>query len=211
MIKYFRRLRKSFFMDQHSSINQVFKVGRYLKYAIGEIILVIIGILIAVSINSWNEDRKTRIEEQSILKDLEQEISANLEDLKEAITGNERSFEAAVEMKKLFSDREAFNAMDHRSFYDLIRRLNYNQTYDPQNGILNSIISSGQINRISDKKLKYMLASLKELTADALENVKKIETQRDELMRNAWASTLVWEGTQIKTYDVKAMFEHSDL
>lgn len=49
--------------------------GNYLKYAIGEIILVVIGILIALSINNWNEQRKVRINESElhsrILKDLQ--------------------------------------------------------------------------------------------------------------------------------------------
>ncbi|SFN76629.1 hypothetical protein SAMN04487989_103277 [Bizionia echini] len=46
------------------------KTGRYLKYAIGEIILVVIGILIALQINNWNENRKDTIEEQAILESL---------------------------------------------------------------------------------------------------------------------------------------------
>ncbi len=37
------------------------KTGKYFKYAIGEIVLVVIGILIAISINNWNEHRKERI------------------------------------------------------------------------------------------------------------------------------------------------------
>ncbi|MFL0352810.1 DUF6090 family protein [Xanthomarina sp. GH4-25] len=66
MIKFFRHIRK-----QLLSVN---KPGKYLKYAIGEIILVVIGILIALSINNWNEQRKVRKNERelysSILKDL---------------------------------------------------------------------------------------------------------------------------------------------
>ena len=37
------------------------KTGKYLKYAIGEIVLVVIGILIALQINNWNENRKSKI------------------------------------------------------------------------------------------------------------------------------------------------------
>ncbi len=44
--------------------------GRYFKYAIGEIVLVVIGILIALQINNWNENRKDRIEEKAILENL---------------------------------------------------------------------------------------------------------------------------------------------
>ena len=51
------------------------KTGKYLKYAIGEIVLVVIGILIALQINNWNEQRKARISERAlyrrILNDLE--------------------------------------------------------------------------------------------------------------------------------------------
>jgi len=65
------------------------KIGRYVKYAIGEIILVVIGILIALQINNWNEDRKARMVEVKMLKniknslvsDVENQINPNLEQL----------------------------------------------------------------------------------------------------------------------------------
>jgi len=50
MIKFFRQIRKSLLMEN--------KTSKYLKYAIGEIVLVVIGILIALQINNWNETRK---------------------------------------------------------------------------------------------------------------------------------------------------------
>ena len=50
MIKFFRKIRQNLLMEN--------KTGKYLKYAIGEIVLVVIGILIALSINNWNENRK---------------------------------------------------------------------------------------------------------------------------------------------------------
>ena len=62
MINFFRKIRKKLADD-----NQFFK---YWRYAIGEIVLVVIGILIALQINTWNEERKIKIEEQKILKDL---------------------------------------------------------------------------------------------------------------------------------------------
>tara|TARA_R110002073_G_scaffold319700_2_gene494514 strand:+ start:4351 stop:5088 length:738 start_codon:yes stop_codon:yes gene_type:complete len=50
MIKFFRKIRQNLLMEN--------KTGKYFKYAIGEIVLVVIGILIALSINNWNENRK---------------------------------------------------------------------------------------------------------------------------------------------------------
>jgi len=53
MIKFFRKIRQNLLSEG--------KTGKYLKYAIGEIVLVVIGILIALSINNWNENRKSKI------------------------------------------------------------------------------------------------------------------------------------------------------
>ncbi|MGK0411871.1 MAG: hypothetical protein ACJA1B_000055 [Polaribacter sp.] len=57
------------------------KTGKYFKYAIGEIVLVVIGILIALSINNWNERKKESIQEVKILKHLKIDLVANLEEL----------------------------------------------------------------------------------------------------------------------------------
>ena len=46
------------------------KTSKYFKYAIGEVVLVVIGILIALQINNWNENRKDGVKEQIILKSL---------------------------------------------------------------------------------------------------------------------------------------------
>jgi hypothetical protein len=185
------------------------KTGKYLKYALGEILLVIIGILIAVSINGWNEGRKLKIEEQSILIDLKQEVTSNLEALKKVIEENEKSFAAAGEMKALFDDREAFNEMSDSVYRALFIKMNSNWTYDPRNGILNSIISSGQINQLSNKELKYLLASNKEMTVDAFENSLKIEAQRDELLYSTYNNmrTIV-DGKIIGGLNWKSSYDH---
>jgi hypothetical protein len=62
MIYFFRKIRQKTLIKN--------KFGKYLTYAIGEIILVVIGILIALSINNWNENRKDSIEEKAILESL---------------------------------------------------------------------------------------------------------------------------------------------
>ena len=202
MMKFFRKIKQTLLSEG--------KTRKYLKYAIGEILLVIIGILIAVSINGWNENRKLKKAEQSILKDLKQEMIMNLEALEFAIEENEKSFEAALEMRALFNDRAAFDKMPDSLFFELFRKLNWNVTYDPQNGILNSIISSGQINQLSNKELKYLLASLKELTTDAIENTRKIEAQRDDLIKLAWTDAMIIEEGKNVGLNVKSMYEHPD-
>jgi hypothetical protein len=67
MIKFFRKIRKNLLMEN--------KTSKYFKYAIGEIVLVVIGILIALQINNWNENRKATIEETAVLKSLSENLS----------------------------------------------------------------------------------------------------------------------------------------
>jgi hypothetical protein len=74
MIKFFRKIRQNLLMEN--------KTGKYLKYAIGEIILVVIGILIALSINNWNENRKQRLIEIETLTQLKKDFLKNVNDLK---------------------------------------------------------------------------------------------------------------------------------
>jgi len=70
MIKFFRRIRQNLLMEN--------KTGKYFKYAIGEIVLVVIGILIALSINNWNESRKQRQKEIVNLLELKKGLESDL-------------------------------------------------------------------------------------------------------------------------------------
>jgi len=73
MIKFFRHIRKSLLMEN--------KTGKYFKYAIGEIILVVIGILIALSINNWNEKRQNKLKVGNLLQKIQKNIKADLSEI----------------------------------------------------------------------------------------------------------------------------------
>ncbi|MCS4435239.1 DUF6090 family protein [Aquiflexum gelatinilyticum] len=66
MISFFRKIRQKLLAEN--------RVTRYLIYAIGEIALVMVGILLALQVNNWNEQRKNRISEQNILQNLRTEL-----------------------------------------------------------------------------------------------------------------------------------------
>ncbi len=70
MIKFFRKIRRNLLSDG--------KTGKYLKYAIGEIILVVIGILIALQINNWNNTIKQGKLERKYLTELKINQTFNL-------------------------------------------------------------------------------------------------------------------------------------
>ena len=73
MIKFFRKIRQNLLTEG--------KTGKYFKYAIGEIALVVIGILIALQINNWNEFRKERIVESNILKEILVNLDTDIKSL----------------------------------------------------------------------------------------------------------------------------------
>jgi len=69
MIKFFRHIRKNLLMEN--------KTSKYFKYAIGEIVLVVIGILIALQINNWNENKKERKLQKKVLTELLSSLENN--------------------------------------------------------------------------------------------------------------------------------------
>ena len=70
MIKFFRHIRKD--------LMETGKTGKYFKYAIGEIVLVVIGILIALSINNWNEERKKSIQGKEYVSEIYNDVKKDI-------------------------------------------------------------------------------------------------------------------------------------
>ena len=77
MIKFFRKIRQRLLSEN--------KTGKYLKYAIGEIVLVVIGILIALSINNWNEGRKDQSQELKYLIGIKSDLEVDFVRIEVAI------------------------------------------------------------------------------------------------------------------------------
>ena len=144
MIKFFRHIRRSL-------INQN-KMGKYFKYAIGEILLVVIGILIALQINNWNEGRKDRAKEQELLVQLQSEYQSNLDQLDQKIDLRNNIMSSSLELLD-YKDHPQKRNLD--SIYKHISYTVLAPTFDP---IVNDIISSGRIQLLQNNKLKDLLS-----------------------------------------------------
>jgi len=72
-------------MENNKTGKTAWPAGRYLKYAVGEIVLVVIGILIALQINNWNEDQKNKALEKYMLENLVENLEQNCDRLKSRI------------------------------------------------------------------------------------------------------------------------------
>ena len=152
MIKFFRKIRQNL-VSQGGTGKPAFAAGRYFKYAIGEIVLVVIGILIALSINNWNEQRKNNTKEQQILNQLKDEYYANLLQLEQKITNRKKIIEAAN--KVLQHIDEPLN-INNDSLNSQLNIMIGAPTFKP---IQNNLINSGNILLIKNKKLNQLLTT----------------------------------------------------
>ena len=145
MIKFFRHIRQRLLSKQ--------KTGQYLMYAIGEIALVMIGILLALQVNNWNEQRKDRIKEQVVLGQLQEDYQANLKQLQEKMTTRDKIIYSAIKLLKTF-DHPVGVIRD--SLVKDIANTFHDPTYDP---IQNDLTSSGNLILIRNHRLKRLLSN----------------------------------------------------
>jgi hypothetical protein len=134
------------------------KTRKYLKYAVGEIVLVVIGILIALQINNWNENSKQRRIEQGYLVSLKEEFNYNLIELDKMIERNQFNGDNAVKLSNIMGpDRPSIT---EKEFAELAMNMtNLEVQYRPNKAVLDEVISSGKLNIFSNDKLKFALSS----------------------------------------------------
>ncbi|MDT0558751.1 DUF6090 family protein [Ichthyenterobacterium sp. W332] len=144
MIKFFRHIRRSLIQEN--------KVGKYFKYAIGEIILVVIGILIALQINNWNENKRDRNFELKMLTEVKIALENDLNHYKRMIKRVTSADSSVAKVIEHIHYKHSF----HDSLYPLISKLNtgiqWQQNYGPYEGI-----KSSGINKISNDSLRKSL------------------------------------------------------
>jgi len=126
MIKFFRKIRQKLLSEN--------KIGNYLIYAFGEIVLVVIGILIALQINNWNEFRKERKIEKELIAELQFTIKSNHKVL---VGGSERwqkTVDAIVLILQVIDEKRPYHDSLAYQFYEAHRK---------RGNILNSLNFSG--------------------------------------------------------------------
>ncbi len=145
MIKFFRKIRQNLLSEG--------KTGKYLKYAIGEIILVVIGILIALQINNWNENRKNRITEADYYCRILDDFELNEKLIDETSEQISNKIKLA---KELLLDLNTIpnNRSDILDKFVLALR---QDVFVPSNIAFEEITSSGQLKLLTDLELKNRL------------------------------------------------------
>jgi hypothetical protein len=151
MIKFFRKIRRNLLSEG--------KTGKYLKYAIGEIILVVIGILIALQINNWNNSIQQGKLERKYLTELKTNLTFDLKDIQFNIDFNESKL-TSNEITLRYLNKE-INYADSLQFHfgNLIfttRTLPNNSTYENLKSRGLEIISNDSLRQQITKLYSYV-------------------------------------------------------
>ena len=148
MIKFFRNIRQKLLAEG--------KITNYLKYAIGEIVLVVLGILIALSINNWNEANKNAKRENAFLINLQQDLSFDSLRLKEI----KETLKTAVSYKRVFANQMKGEATDPDSLNEhFLKQYNLLIDFVPNSTTVDELSNNG-INLISNPSLRRQIVTL---------------------------------------------------
>ena len=160
MIPFFRRLRK-----QLSDKN---KPLRYLRYAIGEIVLVVIGILIALSINNWNQDQQNKKLEQATLKALLSEFQDNRTSINDYLKNIVKMRKFGDTLRKLISPE--LTSLNKYEVLRFIGEVSETTKCIVTVDVLGDVQSSGRLNLLTNVEVRKAISKwssqLKELQSE---------------------------------------------
>lgn len=141
------------------------KTTKYFKYAIGEIVLVVIGILIALQINTWNENRKDNVEEQELLKALQIDFKETKKRFAETIMLQNTVVNYSRRLLVLYENNQLTEKQDSIGDFVTWGALSWWRT-EPVTGTYDAMIGAGNIGLLKNKELRRILAEFNaELTA----------------------------------------------
>jgi hypothetical protein len=166
MIKFFRKIRQNLLMEN--------KTGKYFKYAIGEIVLVVIGILIALSINNWNERWKIQSNQEKYLTLLKTEAENNLKEIRGTKNAVSEMKMKQIVLYNLINVKRDTVTEKHLS-ESLFRIISSVYRFKYENSVLSELKSSGNLKNVLNDSLRKYLIALEPL-------VIKVQGQEDALL-----------------------------
>lgn len=151
MLKFFQKIRKSLLVDKKVS-----------QYAIGEIILVVIGILIALQINNWNQERLNTQEEKILIESISEKINYNQFQYKTGLSRYNEVIKSAYSFLSVINSESKATNIDEieSNLHSITKRWLLGKANSVS--IYDQMIGAGQLNILSSEELRSVLTSLKE-------------------------------------------------
>lgn len=177
MFQFFRRLRK----DQISSRRFV----RYILYALGEIVLVVLGILIALYLNERKEYREDRVKELTYLRSFQQDIERNLTELDRVLLKSELAIESSDSLIALSPD--GLSGLPAGALDELMNGLLGYTKHMTRQGTIEDLLGSGDLEVIRNDTIRRAIATwdadlkfVREVEVDAKESFIKTNNYLDQ-------------------------------
>ena len=161
MLKFFRHIRHNLLSEN--------KFSKYLLYAVGEIILVVIGILLALQINNWNQQRIEDKKEIELLIDLKDEFKNNLTELEESIIINKKVTQSCISLTNIIRSNSV-NKKSEDVDKLLIAIGNFN-SFDAKTGVSSEIVNSGKLSILKNEALRIQLNNWLTFIIDCEEDI----------------------------------------
>lgn len=149
MINFFRHIRRTFLIEGNMS--------KYLKYAIGEILLVMVGILLALQVNNWNENRKLSKKQDVYLQGLKEDLLISQKALDRVIRKTDRVSETVTYLIDII--RVNKSKIETINMDSLIASSAGYTIFMGSEGVINDILGSGQLGLITNAYLRKEIAS----------------------------------------------------
>jgi hypothetical protein len=172
MIKFFRKIRQKLAYENN--------VRKYFRYAIGEVLLVVIGILIALQINNWNENRKLESKSKSLIGRLIKETKRDIEKIKYHIEYVESINNCVIPLMQMFGDTIIENQYKEIDSLLTWTTLDYYFTFS-----LNALLEArdnGEISLIKTDTLRTNLYQLITLAEEIKEREKNLNNDKDNFL-----------------------------
>ena len=147
MIKLFRKIRQNLIMEN--------KTSKYFKYAIGEIVLVVIGILIALQINNWNEKRILKKEEQTILKNIHSEFLQNKEVIHTTFKNMSIGLSSSKALMSLIGQKR--EVISNHNIDSLLYISLEPGSFRPSENTISDLLQSGKLQLLQNENLKHLI------------------------------------------------------
>lgn len=182
------------------------RITRYLTYAIGEIILVVIGIFLALQLNNWNNDRKQVQQELGLLAEMRENLAMDLKDCRYNINANQRYERANVAVLKHLTERTPF----HDSLRVHYGNIFGNTTLTANTSAYDNLKSIG-FDLIRNDSLRRMATSL---YSERYDYLKDLEFEADGKLQMDHVLPQIHEKVQVDTmwvsgrpYDAEALMD----
>ena len=146
MIKFFRRIRRSLLSEN--------KLSTYIFYAVGEIVLVVIGILIALQISNYSEQQKERKKERILLSNLSNDVQLDILQIENNTKLSRERLERLDSLVQLLKTPDSIRPMDFiRRSYEFV----FDQYFKSNSGIFDEAVSAGQMTYIQNEPLRQSI------------------------------------------------------